>query len=281
MKQYVLFIYLFAFIFSFGTEIQNSFVEEAIKNGGQLGIDVSVYEGKIKWKEVKADGVNFAILRTTTKGGAMDKTFEYNYKEALKHKLSVGGYHFSYSLSKKEAIADAENLIKKLKGKKLTIYIDLEWSEQRKLGKKGVTQIAKAFIKTMKKAGYTVDVYSNVDWYKNAYYPEQLKALGCKFCIAKYGKNTGKYYPELKPNIGEYIWQYTDKGKVKGIVGNVDMNMKFTSKLEEDSGNGEEQFNLNELIQEGIRNGGTPGIDVSSYQDTIDWDKVKKQELNM
>ena len=114
MKQYVLFIYLFAFIFSFGTEIQNSFVEEAIKNGGQLGIDVSVYEGKIKWKEVKADGVNFAILRTTTKGGAMDKTFEYNYKEALKHKLSVGGYHFSYSLSKKEAIADAENLIKKL-----------------------------------------------------------------------------------------------------------------------------------------------------------------------
>ena len=48
MKQYVLFIYLFAFIFSFGTEIQNSFVEEAIKNGGQLGIDVSVYEGKIK-----------------------------------------------------------------------------------------------------------------------------------------------------------------------------------------------------------------------------------------
>ena len=53
MKQYVLFIYLFAFIFSFGTEIQNSFVEEAIKNGGQLGIDVSVYEGKIKWKEVK------------------------------------------------------------------------------------------------------------------------------------------------------------------------------------------------------------------------------------
>ena len=74
-----------------------------------------------------------------------------------------------------------ENLIKKLKGKKLTIYIDLEWSEQRKLGKKGVTQIAKAL--TMKKAGYTVDVYSNVDWYKNAYYPEQLKALGCKFWI--------------------------------------------------------------------------------------------------
>lgn len=36
------------------------------------------------------------------------------------------------------------------------------------------------------------------------------------------------------------------------------------------------EFNLNELIQKGIRNGGTPGIDVPSYQDTIDWDKVKK-----
>lgn len=264
MKQYVLFIFLFAFIFAFGTEIQNSFVEEAIKNGGQLGIDVSVYQGKIKWKDVKADGVKFAILRTTTKGGEMDKKFEYNYKKALKYKISVGGYHFSYSLSKKEAIKDAENLIQKLNGKKLTIYIDLEWKEQQKLGKKAVTTIEKAFINTMKKAGYKVSVYSNVDWYKNAYYPEQLKALGCKFWIAKYGKNTGKYYPEIKPNIGEYIWQYTDKGKVKGIVGIVDMNMKFTSKLEEDSGNGEEQFNLNELIQEGIRNGGTPGIDVSS-----------------
>ena len=95
------------------------------------------------------------------------------------------------------------------------------------MGRQEVTDIAKAFITTMKNAEYEVHIYSNKNWYNNYFYPEQLKSLGCKFWIAQYGHNTGEYDESWKPNIGEYIWQYTSKGSVKGIEGNVDMDMMY------------------------------------------------------
>ena len=251
-------------------------LSEPIKNGGVLGIDVSAYQGNIDWGRVKAYGINFAILRTTVKGGDMDSTFEANYAGANANGIAVSGYHFSYSLNPEQAVADANNLIEKLGGKMFPIYIDLEWGTQGDLGKQAVTDIAKAFIQTMQAAGYEAGVYSNTNWYKNYYYPDQLAELVVKFWIAQYGYNTGDYDENWKPNVGEYIWQYTSKGAVDGIDGNVDMDMMYPSGFEESSGNGEEENTLSEIISEGIRNGGTPGIDVSAYQGTIDWAKVKK-----
>ena len=205
---------------------------EPIKNGGVLGIDVSAYQGNIDWGRVKAYGINFAILRTTVRGGDMDSTFEANYAGANANGIAVSGYHFSYSLSPEQAVADANNLIEKLGGKMFPIYIDLEWGTQGDLGKQAVTDIAKAFIQTMQAAGYEAGVYSNTNWYKNYYYPDQLAELGVKFWIAQYGYNTGDYDENWKPNVGEYIWQYTSKGAVDGIDGNVDMDMIYPSGFE-------------------------------------------------
>ena len=39
---------------------------------GNLGIDVSAWQGYINWGAVAADGITFAILRTTCLGGEMD-----------------------------------------------------------------------------------------------------------------------------------------------------------------------------------------------------------------
>lgn len=251
-------------------------VKEAIKNGGVPGIDVSAYQGVIDWGKVKNQGYQFAILRTTTRGGEMDTQFENNYNGASANGIAISGYHFSYSLNTDEAVSDANNLIQKLGGRKFPIYIDLEWETQGELGRQTVTDIAKAFIQTMQSAGYETNVYSNTNWYKNYYYPDQLAALGCRFWIAQYGHNTGDYDEKWKPNVGEYIWQYTSKGGVDGIQGYVDMDMMYPNGFEENSENGEENEILKEIIEEGIRNGGTPGIDVSAYQGTINWAKVKK-----
>ena len=227
-------------------------ISEGIRNGGTPGIDVSAYQGTIDWAKVKKAGIKFAILRTTVKGGSMDSKFAANYKNAKANGIAVSGYHFSYSLSTAEAKKDAQNLIKKLGGKKIPIYIDLEWSSQASLGRQKVTDIAKAFITTLKNAGYQAHVYSNTNWYKNYYYPDQLKKLGCHFWIAQYGKNTGKYDEAWKPNVGEKIWQYTSVGKISGISGNVDLDMMYGSSV-----------SMKEFVKKGIPNGGTLGIDVS------------------
>ena len=200
-----------------------------------LGIDVSSYQKTINWEKVKAAGIKFAILRGTVRDGSMDSQFENNYKGAKANGINLAVYHFSYALSTNDAINACKNLIKKLNGKKLPIYLDLEWDQQGKLGKKKVTEIAKAFINQCKSSGYSCHIYSNKNWYKNYYNPSELKALGCKFWIASYGPDNGQMNTKYKPNVDEYIWQYTSKGTVSGINGNVDMNIMYgTAKPEGD-----------------------------------------------
>ena len=204
------------------------------------GVDISSFQGNINWEKVANTDVKFAIIRSTTKNGNLDTKFWQNYNGAKVYNLETSIYHFSYALTTDKAISDAKNLIKKLNGEKPVIWLDLEWSEQGKLGKDKVTNIAIAFVNTCKSLGYECNIYSNLDWYKNYYYADKLKELGCKFWIARYGTNDGFLQNKYKPNVGEYIWQYTSKGEVSGIIGDVDMNIKYETKSETSTSNNTE-----------------------------------------
>ena len=200
-----------------------------ISGNTRTAIDVSSYQGTIDWKRVKQSGINYAILRGVIKNGSLDSAFERNYTNAIQNGIKIiGVYQFSYALTKEAARNDAINMLQKLNGKKTDIWLDLEWSEQRKLGKDKITSIAKTYINTCRTAGYVCNIYSNLDWYKNVYNAIELKNLGCKFWIARYpAQDTGIVKDSLKPNVGEVIWQYSPKGSVDGISGNVDMNIIY------------------------------------------------------
>jgi hypothetical protein len=78
----------------------------------RLGVDVSSYQGDIDWARVKADGVDFAILRVGgrgyTEGGLYaDTKFEQNLQGALDAGLEVGVYFFSQAITVKEAEEEA------------------------------------------------------------------------------------------------------------------------------------------------------------------------------
>lgn len=190
------------------------------------GLDVSSYQGSIDWKKVAADHYSFAILRGVIKNGSLDNTFFSNYKSAKENGLDLSCYQFSYALTEQEAVNAANNMIAKLNGIRLPIWLDLEWDTQGKLGKTVVTNIAKAYVATCLKSGYDCHIYSNLDWYKNKYDPTALQELGCQFWIARYA-NSGEYKESLKPNIGEAMWQWTSKGTVNGITGAVDLNIMY------------------------------------------------------
>ena len=198
-----------------------------LPTGNVKGIDVSSYKGKIEWSKVENQGIKFAILRSVLRSGNLDAFFESNYSGAKSAGLEVDVYQFSYALNAESAINDARNLIAKLNGKQVGIWLDLEWTDQGKLGKDQVTEIAIAYINECKCLGYQCNIYSNTVWYQNYYHADKLKDLGCKFWIAKYGVNDGVYDEARKPNLGEFIWQYTSRGKVDGISGNVDLNMMY------------------------------------------------------
>jgi GH25 family lysozyme M1 (1,4-beta-N-acetylmuramidase) len=197
------------------------------------GIDVSSNQGKPDWAKVAKSGVKFAILRVHQRRG-IDNSFEYNYKGCKSNGILVGGYKYSYALTPAQAIDEAEDVIAALNGRGLDfpVFYDLEWSNQRKLGKQAVENIAVAFLTRMKKAGYKVGVYCNYDWYKNCL-SNALKQYEC--WIANYPKkelDNGTLQERLRVPVG-VGWQYSEHGIVSGISGNVDMDVFYKNYKEE------------------------------------------------
>lgn len=198
------------------------------------GIDVSSFQGKPDWTKVKNSGIKFAILRIHQKSG-IDTSFEHNYKGCKSNGILIGGYKYSYALTPAQAIDEAENVISVLSGRGLDfpVFYDLEWSQQRSLGKQAIENIAVAFLTRIKKAGYKVGIYCNLDWYNNVL-SDALKQYDC--WIARYpASDNGSVQERLRPSVG-VGWQYSSKGKVSGISGNVDMDVFYTDYRTEQKG---------------------------------------------
>lgn len=191
------------------------------------GIDVSSFQGKPDWSKVSNSGVKFAILRIHQKSG-VDTSFEHNYKGCKSNGILIGGYKYSYALTPAQAIDEAENVIEVLNGRGLDfpVFYDLEWKQQRSLGKQAIENIAVSFLTRIKKAGYKVGIYCNMDWYNN-YLSDNLKKYD--LWLARYANNDNGTIPErLRPSVG-IGWQYSESGKVAGInAKDVDMDVFYT-----------------------------------------------------
>lgn len=190
------------------------------------GIDVSAYQRKPEWAAVAAAGIEFAILRVANSKGK-DSSFEHNYEGCGIHRIARGVYRYSYAMSTAEAVKEAQEVIRILADRKLErgVWLDLEWSKQRTLKRAEITRIAQAFIQTINDAGYPCGIYCNMDWYKNVL---DVDALAVPFWIARYPSgDNGAMKESLRPNVGERGWQYSSKGRVPGISGNVDMDVWY------------------------------------------------------
>ena len=207
------------------------------------GIDVSSWQGKPDWTKAKKSGVEFAILRIHQKNGP-DTSFEHNYKGCKANAILIGGYKYSYALTPAQALEEAEDTLSVLAGRGLDfpVFYDLEWNSQRKLGSAAIEKIAETFLNRIKKAGYKVGVYCNMDWYQKVL-TEKLRKYD--LWIARYpADDNGTIQERLRPDIG-VGWQYSSKGKVSGISGNVDMNV-FYKNYEEPKG--EKMDKLKEFV---------------------------------
>lgn len=189
------------------------------------GIDVSEHQGVIDFNRVKKDGVEFAILRSGYGNNTVDKYFNSNVQKAKSAGVKIHGvYHFSYALSVKDVIAEAEFCVKTLKnaglGKDVIVFFDLEYDSINYAKRNGVTidrtkctQFTANFCNRVRDLGYQPGVYCNLDYYNNMYNPGSLNAY--KLWIASWGS---------EPKMDYDYHQYSSTGKVSGINGNVDMN---------------------------------------------------------
>lgn len=207
--------------------ISYTFSSEGVRSG-TIGIDVSKYQTGINWTKVKNAGINFVMIRCGYRGygsGVLveDSMFRSHISGAKGAGLRVGVYFFSQAINEAEAVEEASMAVALAKkyGINMPIAIDSEYAAGGSgradgLSKSERTTITKAFCNTVKNAGYTPMVYASKSWFSTHLDVSQLS--GYRIWVAHYAEKcgyTGNYH----------IWQNTDKGKVDGVPGYVDMNI--------------------------------------------------------
>ena len=198
------------------------------------GIDVSEFQGNIDWAKVKADGVEFAILKLGNiydyDSNYKDSKFDTNYKNAKAKGIKVGAYIYNYCNTVDTLKKGLEWAMGKLDGKKLDlpVYLDMEDKDIQGETVASLTNQCNEFAKYVKNKGYEAGIYANLNWLKNELNPSD------------FDKNlsvwVAQYYKECQYK-GEYdIWQYSSSGKVNGISGNCDMNYLYDENIIKESG---------------------------------------------
>jgi GH25 family lysozyme M1 (1,4-beta-N-acetylmuramidase) len=185
------------------------------------GIDVSAHQGKIDWQKVKNAGIDYAILRCgygSDIASQDDSQFARNMAECERVGMPFGVYLYSYANSVEKAKSEAQHVLRLIKGHKLQypVYYDLEDAKTTgKCSKALILEMAKAFVDILESKGYWVGIYANTYW-NNTYLTDSWYDTKARWVAQYASKCTYK---------GEYgMWQYSSKGKVNGIQGNVDMN---------------------------------------------------------
>lgn len=191
------------------------------------GVDVSAFQGTIDWKKVAASGIAFAIVRLGYRGYESGKLVEDEYAKknldgAAEAGLKVGAYFFSQALTLKEADEEIDFMLEILGEQHLDMPVVLDWeipaatARTANMTARMLTDIQHHFIERMMELGYQPMVYFNWHQSENLYYLAELEHA--PFWLALYQDRMT--YPWAVD-----MWQYTDKGSVPGINGNVDLNV--------------------------------------------------------
>ena len=191
------------------------------------GVDVSAFQGDIDWKQVKKSGIDFAMIRLGYRGYGTGKLVEDEYarqnlRNAADAGLAVGAYFYSQALNIDEVNDEIIFMLEVLDNRALDMPIVLDWeiptadARTANMDARTLTDIQKYFCEKMTELGYKPMIYFNWHQSSNLYYLSELEDY--EFWLALYQDRMS--YPWKVE-----MWQYTDKGRVPGIYGDVDLNV--------------------------------------------------------
>lgn len=186
------------------------------------GIDVSSHQGQIDWDAVAASGVSFAFTKVTEDDNYTNPTFRRNWLEMRRVGISRGAYHFARPENDVDAREEADYFVDRLESVEELqegdiLALDLE------SGSGDLGQWALDFLhRVEERVGFKPIIYTGA-WFAGphnlAAYPE----------LGAYGLWLAAYQAERPPAPSPWsfpaFWQYTDKGRVPGIAGDVDLNV--------------------------------------------------------
>ncbi len=204
-------------------------IKEKYKNENtKIGIDVSLWQGDIDFEKIKNAGVEFVFIRVGYQKGingeyVLDSKFKQNIENANKYGIDAGVYFYSYASSKKEAKETAKWVLKEIEDYDISLPIAFDWEDfsdynSYNLSFYNLTSMANEFIKEIEKNGYKGILYGSKNYLEQIWLPNDNEIW-----LA--------HYTDVTNYQGNYkFWQLTNRGKVDGINGAVDIDIYYIDK---------------------------------------------------
>lgn len=195
-----------------------------------FGLDISKTQGYIDYNKLVKAGVDFVMLRVGARGYStgqliLDEYYVDNIKGATDTSLHVGLYFSSQATTKEEAVEEANMVIAQIGEYDIDYPIVFEMetilndtSRTSVLTKEERTDIAIAFLDTIKAAGYIPMIHGDKEWLLTKV--DLMKLSSYDIWLAQEGD-----LPDYPYQFS--MWQYNKKGTIDGISKEVSFNISF------------------------------------------------------
>lgn len=202
------------------------------------GIDVSEWQGRINFAEVASSGIEVVYIRASEGTGYIDPYFRENYENAKANGLKTGFYHYVTARSTEEAREEANFFVSNIKGTEPDCKLAMDFEVFGDLNKQEINEISEVFLETVEDlSGKECVIYSDA-YNARETFSEEL--------AEKYDIWVADYFVEEPANNGKWSswvgFQYSDRGRINGISGNVDKDyftngilLDDTAKIPEDT----------------------------------------------
>ena len=189
------------------------------------GIDVSVYQGSVDFSRVAQSGVRMVYIRSTLGFSYVDPTHERNADGARAAGLEFGFYHFCTASTTDEAVRQARFFAQTIARYDYGLKPVLELSPARALSRTETTDVALAFLQEVERlTGREPAIYCSASTPREDY---DSRLAPYSLWVAQYGARE----PEENGIWSTWAgWQYSERGRVDGIEGNVDL-VLFTDEM--------------------------------------------------
>ncbi|NME42910.1 hypothetical protein HF863_09080 [Lactobacillus agilis] len=199
-------------------------------------IDVSEWQGVIDWNAVVKEDVTLSIIRVQDGSTHQD----LKYMENIQKCISAGGKYAVYAYFRGASIADAQQEARDfynrtqrvVAGKQQPVFYALD-IESVEMG--GVASQMRAGVEAYMNQLNTLGIPDNkiVLYIANHLYASfnlNVARAGAIW-IPSYGRNDGTVANSLRPTHPYDLWQYSSKGSINGITGNVDLSTEASDKF--------------------------------------------------
>jgi GH25 family lysozyme M1 (1,4-beta-N-acetylmuramidase) len=194
------------------------------------GIDVSAFQGEVDWERVAASGIKFAFVRLGYRGYGKAGTLvedEYarrNLEGARAAGLEVGVYFFSQAVNTQEVKEEVDFMMQIMGDFQPDLPVVFDWeyisdtARTANMDRRTLTDCALEFGRLIEEKGFEPMIYFNPNQSRRLLYLKELEKY--PFWLAFYTDRM------TYPYKVDY-WQYTCTGRVPGIQGDVDINIRF------------------------------------------------------